>query len=1317
MIVTSTDLNPYDYEEPRKSKIITMICPDIYAPMTKDALRSIIGNVFVDDTEEIDAYDVSVDFGLLDPATATAWSGGELAGGIKPQFLNLEEDFDENGYEVVNINISENPYISHARMATTLINSIDTSVIVPNFKIPMRLYGSDPNMPGGDQFWYAYFMGGEYAGETYDQKLDANTVFYDECLRIPMPYTDIEYASMSADSYIGLGKHSWSEFTLTPEFDPYGMLLKANESMALCSIKPKMQYYNQHIGKYISWGSGLSSERLLPNHSVYESLAETNTGEMAESYGYKTVLFDSDIMEMQLGPEMLSYVAQWDLPNTVTSIKSSTPQPPGPYFNPEEPINPYAGMSAKAAKWEILNDYVLRDFGDADKSTDHYWAESTAGFYLRNTASCAKYLYYYSINSFSGSTISAVDKRNENIFFTEDHWLLTYANAGPDPDRPVYGLFPYHVKIVFPTHTVDDDAYNVGYHLNQDPQNWWTGRPTDITDEEPDLIETWDHPYSFLQGMSKHDFTSKFMETLKDMSDGNWAPLPFGETQLVKHTFKLKTYGDATTQSRPGRASVTTHQAIKYDRETTTENFRSFDYIEFLRSVYNNPSEELNTNFMFMGGDISAAKASYMEFEATYRNDGLHRYFNSSGSIGTLTDATRTLLKTYDRMMNRMIETDDTIGDGDITDDYFTIKGFLEPNLRHSEIIAYRVEKLGGYTVGDQANTNVLQNFWSINNWVPRDAESDSSIDETNPLGFFQMFDTQLKYAHDYTYNIYAYALTLGYRYRYGDFRLTRQLSYDEEDEKYCLEFYDPFTMERKQQLFSIGSGLQARRGVAVLTGLWSYFQGADKTRDLFAGDEQGQLKHIMSEMVFYYGSLGDDGVYGSDSSLGTSTTSYSESSKFPLGYVDGASRAGTYSNEMWLVAMDELNRRAGEWMIQTPESLAALDSSVFESEIWQQYGIAGNHTNSGAYESIFDQMAKAASFLRESARIGANPGLYTGPLMDAYRPEEQTMDFDALYATDAPPGQVGTIQHDLLARMSAISSGEQTYTRHPFLMDYNIYIEPCLKVIEIPMMTRNLTLTDNPACPSNTIPYQHIDASKKIGFHCLYESQQTDVPYPPALSTEEAVAKVKYLASNILQPHESIGVEDQTRSPQRFVEVFRIDEKPKTFLDFEGKLIKTIDLKIEDTQYHSEDALFSDKIEENKKYYYIIRFKNELGVPGWPSPVYEVELVNDGGYNYAVFNEYEIEPQESTDESQERETFKKLFQIQPNLSHLNVVSDSVDYSKTAGNQLENLDVGSAESLIWGKKFKIRLVSKKTGKKIDLNVKFNLKEEDKFALV
>ena len=73
--------------------------------------------------------------------------------------------------------------------------------------------------------------------------------------------------------------------------------------------------------------------------------------------------------------------------------------------------------------------------------------------------------------------------------------------------------------------------------------------------------------------------------------------------------------------------------------------------------------------------------------------------------------------------------------------------------------------------------------------------------------------------------------------------------------------------------------------------------------------------------------------------------------------------------------------------------------------------------------------------------------------------------------------------------------------------------------------------------------------------------------------------------------------------------------------------------------------------------------------------------------------------------------TFKKLIQLSPNFSQIELDTTNIDYTQEAASQLENLTIGSVDDLIWGRTFKIRLTSNKTGKKLDLNITYNLKSE------
>ena len=125
------------------------------------------------------------------------------------------------------------------------------------------------------------------------------------------------------------------------------------------------------------------------------------------------------------------------------------------------------------------------------------------------------------------------------------------------------------------------------------------------------------------------------------------------------------------------------------------------------------------------------------------------------------------------------------------------------------------------------------------------------------------------------------------------------------------------------------------------------------------------------------------------------------------------------------------------------------------------------------------------------------------------------------------------------------------------------------------------------------------------------------------------------------------------------------------------------------------------------------MRLLNEHNEPGHPSNIIEAELVDDGGYKYTIFNDLFEEDLAVNSFTNPTAPVKKLFQIIPDIEQLVFDTSNVDFSDTAASQIGNLSVGASalEESIFDQTFKIRLTSKKTGKKIDLNLTFNLTEE------
>ena len=169
--------------------------------------------------------------------------------------------------------------------------------------------------------------------------------------------------------------------------------------------------------------------------------------------------------------------------------------------------------------------------------------------------------------------------------------------------------------------------------------------------------------------------------------------------------------------------------------------------------------------------------------------------------------------------------------------------------------------------------------------------------------------------------------------------------------------------------------------------------------------------------------------------------------------------------------------------------------------------------------------------------------------------------------------------------------------------------------------------------------------------------------------------------------------------------EVFRLDEMPVSYNNFENA--KTLDVR---NKYSSTSVVYKENLLPNKKYYYMFRAVNFIGVPSNPSPVYEVELIKDASRSKIVSRVITLEKQLVFRDK----VFKNLIQIRPAFQQ-EVFDDQeplIQDLDTFKKKINQISLGTAIDKVWGKKFKIRVKSKDTGKIIDLNVKFNLSKDN-----
>ena len=267
------------------------------------------------------------------------------------------------------------------------------------------------------------------------------------------------------------------------------------------------------------------------------------------------------------------------------------------------------------------------------------------------------------------------------------------------------------------------------------------------------------------------------------------------------------------------------------------------------------------------------------------------------------------------------------------------------------------------------------------------------------------------------------------------------------------------------------------------------------------------------------------------------------------------------------------------------------------------------------------------------------------------------------------------------------------------------VEVEPVVKIIEVPLFTSTGRVLAPPPMPPDVDVISYKGVSNRLMFFFKSHIGQK-LEEPISFSTDQSVDNRQFLL------HEKTSNDGEilysTIEGISFVEVYRMQKKPENIMEFSENLLETISTDadtITDMTASSVGKII--KQSPNKKFYYMFRALGRRGESSNPSPVYEIELYNDGGASYPIVKIIDLE--KSTHRTKTK-SFRNLLRITPKISQSAVnelQSGLISEDGTLGNAIaQNITLGLEDEPLFGKKFKIRLTSKKTGKKIDLNIDF-----------
>jgi len=306
----------------------------------------------------------------------------------------------------------------------------------------------------------------------------------------------------------------------------------------------------------------------------------------------------------------------------------------------------------------------------------------------------------------------------------------------------------------------------------------------------------------------------------------------------------------------------------------------------------------------------------------------------------------------------------------------------------------------------------------------------------------------------------------------------------------------------------------------------------------------------------------------------------------------------------------------------------------------------------------------------------------------------------------------------------------------------FDAICEADVKLVEVPIYKKIITVSDFPPAPPEVdiVPLNDreneikinffpgtvgrelvpiiINASDMSIFGKIRKAQDRDLLKNPEELPPEVANNLNNIPDNYAFPNSFYAEPKIIFKSDDFVthhELYRLETPPASYRDFENNRIALLSSK--------DESSYIDNIEENKKYYYTFRSIDIHGNLSNPSPIYQVEMVENSGVYYPIVSIYQFEQEQQNFKSK---PFKRFLKISAaplqkaidyseswwtggsvkasDLSYVNLGKDSL------GNQKIFNYISEQGTESGNKKFKFRLKSRHTGKIIDLNVKFKLRK-------
>jgi len=262
------------------------------------------------------------------------------------------------------------------------------------------------------------------------------------------------------------------------------------------------------------------------------------------------------------------------------------------------------------------------------------------------------------------------------------------------------------------------------------------------------------------------------------------------------------------------------------------------------------------------------------------------------------------------------------------------------------------------------------------------------------------------------------------------------------------------------------------------------------------------------------------------------------------------------------------------------------------------------------------------------------------------------------------------------------------------------------LKVVRIPIYRQNITLLDDAPMPPNVdmVPYKDVSCQFLINLNGAVGNMEA---FPIAITEEDASYIEDYRTARNLDPWDKFAFSSD--DPSGRYEIFRLDTPPHSYSDFANSLLTTIGSR------EASSASYISSIKPNKKYYYMFRAIDIHNHKSNPSSIYEVELVENNGMVFFNVSIFKISASSISNRLSPTKEFRRYLKINPNMlqSLVNYKASGLENANSATDTNIPPILGRAEKSVWNKQYKIRVTSKNSGRKFDINLRCRVKYRPK----